>query len=73
MSKTKPAAVVIRHEGTGRVMRASRDAFDREWSKQGWIIHEDPAPTPARTTKTSTGRKAKAETVAGDGGKGGDA
>lgn len=61
----KPSAVIIRHDQTGRVMRASRAAYDREYSKKGWSIIEDPAPTPARGGSTKAA-------PAKSGGKGGE-
>lgn len=50
-------SVAMRHTASGRTMRASRAAFDREYSGQGWEI-VDTAPA-ADTPATPTPETAK--------------
>lgn len=46
------AAVTMLHPPSERVQQASRDAFERVWQHQGWVLVED-EPAPAESPYVS--------------------
>lgn len=49
-------SVAMRHTASGRTMRASRAAFDREYSAQGWeVVGTAPSPDTSQPEAESTG------------------
>ena len=34
------------HRSSDRYQYASQDAFDRQWSEEGWVLADDDEPTP---------------------------